>query len=171
MLMISGKGMQQNVEGGRRFIQAAIDRGWKQAHRYLGKSAEEGIGEPVNMTVAFRNYRLAGEAGDTPSALRAAKMLARGQGCERAPKAAAVILDKLIRERKCVEARVEYGLLLLKGEGVAQNFEAAKEMFRIAAQAGNQQAVEYLRQMRRNQQQKEQARAFGQHYPGVFFFP
>jgi TPR repeat protein len=85
MMMIHGCGVKQNIEHGKHLIQAAVDKGMKYAHRNLGKLAEEGIGGPVNMAVAFQHYKLAAEANDTMSTLRMAKMLIKGQGCQKEP--------------------------------------------------------------------------------------
>jgi TPR repeat protein len=160
MMMVHGKGVPQEVERGKDIIRQAADRGYKRALFYLGRIAEDGTGGRVDMAEAFRNFRLAGEAGDVLSSLKTARMLTKGIGCTRAPEAAAIILRKLIADTKATEAFVQYGILLATGDGVKQDLQQAEQLLTIAARQGSQEAIEWLRRIANAHRQSDQNEVF-----------
>lgn len=76
------------------WLRKSADAGCPDGQYALGMAYLKGIGQPADITEAFRFFRLAADQGHTDSLLMTGRMLMAGEGCEKNEQAGLALAEK-----------------------------------------------------------------------------
>jgi uncharacterized protein len=140
-------GIQKDVGFAYKDIKRAADKGHRGGEYYLGLLYEEGLGIEKNAGEAVQWYRRAAHQGHGAAQYRLAVHLWTGKGTE--PNAAeAVRLLQLSAAQKNADAALYLGKIKQNGlKSVEKSEPEAVDLFRIAADRGNAEAMHELSDM------------------------
>ncbi|WP_434661521.1 tetratricopeptide repeat protein [Paraburkholderia sp. A3BS-1L] len=126
---------------------ARASHGDPKAQFALAEAYRTGDGVDKNIVEALRWYRAAATAGEPSAQFRLAMCWLQGEGVEQSDAEASQWLMRSA-EQGYTEAVRELGSLYRLGRGVPQNVAAAAEFHTIAALAGDELSLGYLRDYR-----------------------
>ncbi len=118
----------------------AAERGDANGYLQLGYAYDAGRGVPTDHAAATANFRAAAERNVAESYYYLGLAYDLGRGVATDQPAAAVWYQRSISATGSPAAMVNLGRLYLPGQGVARNYEAARQLFERALAAGDKSA-------------------------------
>lgn len=135
-LMMDGRGVAQDQQGGYAMILAAANAGNVTAQYDIGRALHGGDGVAADKAAAAEWYRRAADAGHSLAQFAYGDALHRGEGVPQ-DIATAVRYFTLSAEQGYASAQVKLSYLYFRGEGVAKDYEASVMWARRAADQGD----------------------------------
>jgi serine/threonine protein kinase/TPR repeat protein len=142
---LSGFGVAKDARQAVRYLREAAEAKDPRALNRIGDCYRHGEGvEKKNLEVAFNYFAKAKELGNLDATGNLGLLYLYGEGVAKNPKAAA---DLFLEGAKAGDSRcmLFYADCLEKGQGVSSNSLEATSWYRKAAEAGNEEAMEWLR--------------------------
>ena len=145
LLLATGDGVEQDVEGGLDWMRKAGQQGDITAMFNIGVILENGLDCDPDMDEAALWFWQAAEAGDSQAKMRLGAMLIKGRGFS--AKSPVISVIKASAEKGHPYAQAFYAKLYLDGAGVEPDNETAEKWFRLAATQGDESAIVNLGEM------------------------
>jgi TPR repeat protein/serine/threonine protein kinase len=143
-LLVKGEIVKRDVPHGLELIQAQASMGDYTAFMHLGRLYEEGWGVPKDLSKAFESYKKASDNGLANGRFQYARCLKDGIGCRADLPAAYQLFKDTAEKFNHSRAHLMVGLMLIKGEGVAEDSTEGVKWIRKAANLGDANAKQVI---------------------------
>ena len=149
-----GEGVPQNNREAMKWYRRAAEQGDAEAQYNLGLAYHKGRGVPQDDEEAEKWFRLAAEQGDVKAQVNLGVAYGEGRGVPQ-DDGEAVKWFRLAAEQGVVQAQYNLGVAYGEGRGVPQDNREAAKWWRLAAEQGVPEAVDALKRLQKDGDEKE----------------
>ena len=126
-------------------LKTAVEKGNSRAMNLLGDCYHKGVGVQRDDKEALRLFIEAEKGGSVEAIGNIGVMYLRGQGVPKKDPKAAVAKFKEASEKGDVASMYSYAICLEEGLGIAANLDAARKLYKEAAEGGHQAAADWCK--------------------------